>query len=276
MRAVNLLPPDLRGAQRRGRRPGSPAPEAPGGSGPFVVLGALAMCVIALAGYVIADNTVEEREAQLAAVTAEHAAAARKAAALKPYGDFQQLAVTRRSGVQALAAMRFNWDRALADISRAVPADVTLSSLSGNVAGPAADASTEPAPPSIELVGCTRSQAGVAELLSRMRTVRGVTKVELTSSQRGDAPAGEVAAGTDQGPCGRIDAPKFTLRVAFERFAGAAAAAPDTAAPAPAATPQAGSATATATPQATATATATPAPGGATATSASTAQGSSR
>ena len=82
MKAVNLLPPDLRSASRRGRASGIPAQEAPGGSGPFVVLGALAMCVLMLAGYVLAASTVKERRAEPAEVTRQHEVAARQAAAL--------------------------------------------------------------------------------------------------------------------------------------------------------------------------------------------------
>ena len=73
MRAVNLLPPDLRSG------PKGPAPTVPtgvknSGAGAFVVLGVLAICVCALATYVLVGNTVKDRKAELAAATAKSAA----------------------------------------------------------------------------------------------------------------------------------------------------------------------------------------------------------
>jgi Tfp pilus assembly protein PilN len=57
MRAVNLLPSDLRGTAPvsvlRER------PEPPDGIGAYVVLGALALCVALLAVYVLAGNAVK-------------------------------------------------------------------------------------------------------------------------------------------------------------------------------------------------------------------------
>src|SRR3712207_4170819 len=156
MRAVNLLPPDLRTATRRAKGTGAPAADAPGGPGPFVVLGALAMCVVALAGYVLAGNVVKDREAELAAVTQAHEVAAKEAAALKPYADFQSLATRRVEGVRALASTRFPWHRALDDLSRAMPSEVTLQSLNGSVAGGSgAPATGSAAAPTIALTGCT-------------------------------------------------------------------------------------------------------------------------
>ena len=63
MKAINLLPSDLRGTTA-GTAPKAPADE-PAGIGAFVVLGALAACVIALAAYVLTTNTVKDRQAKL-------------------------------------------------------------------------------------------------------------------------------------------------------------------------------------------------------------------
>ena len=60
MRAVNLLPPDTRGASKVSADLCA-GPEAKGGAGPFVVLGVLAACVAGAAGYVLTDNTVKQR-----------------------------------------------------------------------------------------------------------------------------------------------------------------------------------------------------------------------
>ncbi len=267
MKAVNLLPPDLRSAPRRAKASGTPAPEAPGGSGPFVVLGALAMCVVALAGYVLASNTVKERRAQLAAVTAEHQAAVKRAAELKPYGDFQALATRRIEGVTALASQRFDWDRAFSDLSRALPAHVTLSDLSASLAGVDGGGSSVRGgvqAPAIELKGCTRTQPGVAELMSRLRTIRGVTRVTLSRSEttaNGPAAA-STGVGASAAPCGKATAPKFEVVMFFERStAGSAGSAAAAAAPGATATPAPAGGAAGAQPAGSATATPTPAAG---------------
>ena len=59
MRAVNLLTPDLRSAPKGKGSSGPSAMDAPGGIGAFVLLGALALCVAALAGYVLSGQRPE-------------------------------------------------------------------------------------------------------------------------------------------------------------------------------------------------------------------------
>src|SRR3954454_17695401 len=131
MKAVNLLPQDLRSGGK------SPAPavsagmEDAGGASAFIVLGALALCVIALAGYVLTSNTVKSRQSALANVTAQSEATSREAAALKPYADFETMANARVATINDLAGSRFDWERAMRDLSHTLPAGVTLSQLTG-------------------------------------------------------------------------------------------------------------------------------------------------
>src|SRR5262245_48312785 len=136
MKAINLLPTDLRGAPKGDNRKAKAAAaetDEPGGIGAFVVLGALAVCVLALAAYVLTTNSVKDRQAQLDAATAQAQTTAQRVSQLKPYADFQQMAATRIQTVKDLAASRFDWEQALRDISRAIPSDVTLSSLTGSI-----------------------------------------------------------------------------------------------------------------------------------------------
>ena len=128
MRAVNLLPPDTRGASKVSADLGA-GPEAKGGAGAFVVLGVLAACVAGAAGYVLTDNTVKQRQADLAQAEARQAALQNQAAKLKPYADFDAIAHARVQTVKDLAGSRFDWEQALRDLSRAIPQDVTLKSL---------------------------------------------------------------------------------------------------------------------------------------------------
>jgi Tfp pilus assembly protein PilN len=236
MKAVNLLPQDLRSG---GNRP-APAvaagdPEA-GGPGAFIVLGALALCVVALAGYVLTSNLVKDREAKLADTTAQAAVVTSQMNALKPYADFESVANTRIATVNDLATQRFDWEQALRDVSRTLPADVTLSQLSGTLStetgtgGGSSSLRGALDVPAIELQGCTAGQSDVAELMSRLRGVDGVTRVSLSKSDKETATprsmteaAASGSALGDVNACGRGDGkPSFDLIMFFEDDADAA------------------------------------------------------
>jgi Tfp pilus assembly protein PilN len=222
MKAINLLPPDLRRTPK-GAAPAAAAADEPSGIGAFVVLGALAACVAALAAYVLTTNTVKDRKAQLAAVTAEAQATTQRVAQLKPYADFQAMAETRIQTVRDLASSRFDWEQALRDISRAVPSNVTLTSLNGTVGGGAGAGGSSIrgaiAAPAIELKGCTSTQKSVATLLSRLRTVDGVTRVSLGKSLKpAPTPAGTmIGAAAQAPPCTGERPPNFELVMFCER-----------------------------------------------------------
>ena len=195
MKAVNLLPQDLRsGGNRPAPAVAAADPEA-GGPGAFIVLGALALCVVALAGYVLTSNLVKDREAKLADTTAQAAVVTRQVAELKPYADFESVANARIATVNDLATQRFDWEQALRDVSRTLPADVTLSQLSGTLSsetgtgGGASSLRGALNVPAIELQGCTDGQSDVAELMSRLRGVDGVTRVSISKSDKETATA---------------------------------------------------------------------------------------
>jgi Tfp pilus assembly protein PilN len=264
VRAVNLLPPDLRGASKTTAEL-SVAPEASGGAGPFIVLGVLAVCVVALVGYVLAGNTVKHRQAELNDITARQQAIAGQAAALKPYADFDAKAKARVQTVRDIASSRFDWQQSLSDLARAVPANITLKSLTGDVssgAGATAGSALRSAisAPAITLDGCAPGQTDVARLMSRLHAVDGVTRVSLSKSDDVQVDANN-STGSSQAqrrnaaPCGSGSHPSFEV-VAFFEHASAAVSAPSAA-----------SATAAATPAATPTPTATPSGTSATTTS---------
>jgi Tfp pilus assembly protein PilN len=224
MKAINLLPTDLRGTPKTAAPKAAITPEEPAGIGAFVVLGALAACVVALAAYVLTTNTVKDRQAQLKAVTAQAEATRRAVDQLKPYADFQAMAETRIQTVKDLASSRFDWEQALRDISRAVPADVTLRELKGTISG-ASGGSTgiraAIAAPAIELKGCAVGQKQVATLLARLRNVDGVTRVSLNKSLKPDASqtaaaASPIAGGAEAVGCPGKRPPNFEIVMFFE------------------------------------------------------------
>jgi Tfp pilus assembly protein PilN len=250
VRAVNLLPPDLRGASKTTAEL-SVASEASGGAGPFVVLGVLAACVAGVTGYVLVGNTVKQRQAELASVTAQQQALAARVAALKPYADFDAQAKARTQTVRDLASARFDWQQVLGDVARVVPADVTLKSLTGDInadTGSNNDSLRSAiSAPAVTLAGCAPGQSDVARLMARLHNVDGVTRVSLSKSEDTDTTRGDTSGTTERearnaAPCGAGAHPAFQMVAFFEHAAAAVSAPPagsssSSAAPTPTPTP---------------------------------------
>ncbi len=226
MKAINLLPPDLRGTPKSVSSKAKTAAvnDEPGGIGAFVVLGALTVCVIALAAFVLTNNAIKDRQAQLDAATRQAQSIQQRVAQLKPYADFKAMAETRIQTVTDLASSRFDWEQAMRDISRAIPANVTLKTLNGSISSGAGGGSPIRAAisaPAIELTGCTKGQTQVATLLSRLRGVDGVTRVSLTKSTKkdavGPAPIADASGALSGDGCGTGRPPEFAIIMFFER-----------------------------------------------------------
>ncbi|HWT25165.1 MAG TPA: PilN domain-containing protein [Solirubrobacteraceae bacterium] len=234
MKAVNLLPADLRGGLK------SPAPvaaagEPAGGSGAYVVLGALALCVVALAGYVLTTNTIKQRQADVAALEARNAALMAESARLKPYADFQSMAQARVATVRDLATRRFDWEQSFRDLARAVPQDVTVTKLGATISSQTGGAGAASSPlraaldvPAIQVDGCAPGQQAVARMMARLRGVEGVTRVSLQNSTKPeksdavvDAAPGARPAGCDM--TGGATPPDFTVLAFFEEAKAASA-----------------------------------------------------
>jgi Tfp pilus assembly protein PilN len=233
MKAVNLLPSDMRGAGKPASAVVAGSDEATGRVGAFAVLGVLAFCVVALAAYVLANNTVKDRKAELETATAQAKTVTRQADALKPYADFAAQAQERVQTVRDLAASRFDWEQAFRDIARVVPAEVTLSALNATISSQAGSSGSglrsAIAAPAIDLTGCTNGgQRDVATLMSRLGNIDGVTRVSLSKSEKPDlaprgtstgtaAPTGTVATVTTGGAGCNGRATTFDVVVFFER-----------------------------------------------------------
>src|SRR5262245_21200154 len=274
MKAVNLLPSDMRGAPKAAAAI-TARQDAPRGPGAFIVLGALAFGVLALAGYVLTGNSIKDRQSELAQLQTAQKQAEARVAALKPYAEFDQLAEGRVATLKDLASRRFDWDQTLRDLSRALPEDVTIKNLSGSLGGatsaPGAPGTEATTTPTITLSGCTRNQKSVARMMARLATVNGVTRVHLASSAKSEAatatstaaPSTGSATGTEP-PCGEGERPDFNIAIDFGKATAAAA---------PAAAPAATGTTPATAAAATPTAGATPAPSATPASSATTTGG---
>jgi Tfp pilus assembly protein PilN len=233
MRAVNLIPSD---GQRGSRGPGG-LPSGPA----VVVIGLLAVALVYVTIAVLTGNTISDRKAKLATVQAQVVAAQAQAAQLSSYGSFEQLAQTRAQTVREIAAARFDWHAALSDLSKVVPPNASLQSLVGSVApgatisggsggttgsgsGATSSLRGDLSVPAFELTGCTKSQDAVAQLISRLRLMNGVSRVTLGDSQKqaaAQAGADVSQAGTTAAAGCGPNAPTFDLVVFFQSVPGA-------------------------------------------------------
>jgi len=223
MRAVNLIPTEsLRGG-------GS------GGTGPLALLGGLAVLLALVTVYVTTGNTVVERRAELDTLHGQVATAQAQADATRPYREFVALAKARVDTVRQLGSARFDWHDAFADLSKVLPEDVWLTTLTGTVTtgvsvsggGSSAASGLRGAipNPAIEMTGCTVDHESVVRLISRLRLMNNVERVSLADSSK---DAG--------GECqhGHTDFPQFNLVVFFEAIPTVAApVAPEAPAAAP-------------------------------------------
>jgi Tfp pilus assembly protein PilN len=185
MKAVNLIPKESRSnrAIKTGKLGLSHG-----------VVGVLLIAVAFVAVYVLENNTISDRQAKLTTLHAEVNQEQALAASLTQYTSFEQQAQQRVGTVRTIIASRFDWQNTLTDLSRVVPSGTHLTSLTGTIvpsasaggAGGGSGGGLRAAinAPAFELVGCTGSQDDVANLMSRLRLINGVTRVTLNTSNR--------------------------------------------------------------------------------------------
>lgn len=193
MKAVNLIPTDVpRGARSKGAAFVSGGPV-----GAYVVLALLALGVMFAGAWAITTKQLADKQSELARVEREAQGAEAQTNALKSYTEFAVLASARVETVGGLLDGRFDWAHSLREVARVVPSQIDLTSLVGTVsptssvqgAGGASLRTALPVP-AVDLIGCAKSQADVARLLARLRTIDGVQRVTLASSEKSDAAAG--------------------------------------------------------------------------------------
>jgi Tfp pilus assembly protein PilN len=217
MRAVNLIPADQRRAAGAAGK---------SGGGVYVVLGALALVVLCVAALTISNKQVADKRAEADRLETQAAAAQAKAGNLAQYKTFNQLVTTRTVGVKNLAATRFDWGATLDQVSRVIPADVSLTQLVASTApgqgtGGVVSLRSALQNPAIELVGCAPSQARVALLMARLRRLEGVERVSVAQSGKADeadSGAAQSSESTDSGSNGcqiTDEIPQFQMVVFF-------------------------------------------------------------
>ncbi len=182
MKAVNLIPAE-----------GSNG--APGAIGAYVVLIVLVVAVAMAGANALIGRQLDGKQAELARVQSEAQAAEAQAATMRSYTDAAALRKARVDTIDGLLKGRFDWSRTLRGVGRAVPDDISLTSLVGTVTpttavggGGAGGTLRAALPvPAIDLIGCAKSHADVAKLQARLRDMDGVQRVSLASSAKSDS-----------------------------------------------------------------------------------------
>jgi Tfp pilus assembly protein PilN len=217
MRPVNLIPAEQRhGAHSQLRT----------GPLPYIVLGALALALVGVAMLVTTDNHIAESKAEVATLKREDAAAQAKATRLAAYSQFRTLAEQRVATVTSLADSRFDWERVMHELSLVLPGNVWLTSLSASATPSTSVAGSEGggeasglrggiAGPALEMSGCATGQEAVAEFVTALKDIDGVTRVGLGSSELAGKSA--EGGGGGSGDCRtRSFIAQFSLVVAFD------------------------------------------------------------
>jgi Tfp pilus assembly protein PilN len=217
MEAVNLLPAYA--------RPGHPWAAVGRDLSARRVLkaGTVAACVVAVglgAGYYLERSVVNHRQATLADVQAQVAVVDAKAA---PLLAAQAAAAARMAAAGSASEKRVAWEALMSDVSRVLPKQVYLQSLSAQSPTPLASGAVAPAPttPSatpapapgasgFSATGVASSHVTVAVILDRLASLPWLTNVTLVSSASGSTTGTTLSRG---------DA--FTVTAGFNPIGGA-------------------------------------------------------
>ena len=195
MEAVNLLPAYA--------RPGHPWAAVAKDLSPRRVLkvAGAAACVIALGlglGYLHARSIVNDRRATLGEVEAQVAVADAKAAPLRAA---QADAAVRMAAAGTVSANRVVWERLLADLSRVLPSQVYLQSLSLQSPTPLAPGASTTAVTTgttgFSATGVATSHVRVALVLDRLAKLPWLSNVMLVSSTSSSGSASGTLSGGD-------------------------------------------------------------------------------
>lgn len=183
MRSVNLLPRQQ--VEQKRERPNAVVLGA--------ALGGATVLLVLVAGFLLANRSVDRQQqalstarAELAATPSHHVSATTNAFRQTVLNDREQRSLALASALGKEVA----WDRVLRHFALVLPSDVWLTSLNGTVPLDSADALSVPTTPSalpatpteLTIQGYTYSQDSVARLLERLQVLPDLKNVQLQSS----------------------------------------------------------------------------------------------
>ena len=217
MKAVNLIPAD----QRR-----SSGGAGKSGGAVYVLLGGLAIVVAMVAVLTLTNRSVAEKTAEATSLEAQADVATAKVGNLVAYQQFNQVVKTRATGVKTLAGTRIDWGETFEQVSRVIPADVSLTQLVASTApgqgGGTVSLRSALNNPAIEIIGCAPSQSRVALLMARLRRLEGVQRVSVAASDKQDSSSG-AASQSDGGARAVPPAARRTTRSRSSRWSSSSA-----------------------------------------------------
>jgi Tfp pilus assembly protein PilN len=170
------------------------------------------------AGYYLERSVVNHRQATLADVQAQVAVVDAKAA---PLLAAQAAAAARMAAAGSASEKRVAWEALMSDVSRVLPKQVYLQSLSAQSPTPLASGAVTPAPTTapgtpapaasgFTASGVASSHVTVAVILDRLASLPWLTNVTLVSSASGSTTGTTLSRG---------DA--FTVTAGFNSIGGA-------------------------------------------------------
>jgi Tfp pilus assembly protein PilN len=181
MRAVNLLP--RQHLEQKRERPNAVVLVA--------ALGGAAVLLVLVAGFLVANRSVDRQQQALSTARAELAVTPEHHVSAKTNAFRQTVLTDRQQRSLALASAlgkRVAWDRVLRHFALVLPNDVWLTSLTGTVPlDPSSTVATTPsalpaAATELTFQGYTYSQESVARLLERLEVLPDLKNVQLSSS----------------------------------------------------------------------------------------------
>jgi Tfp pilus assembly protein PilN len=189
MRAVNLLPREQAEQKREARNPVALV----------AMIGGAVVLLALVAGFLLANRSVDRQKQALASARAELAATPAKKLSAQTQSFRSTVLTQREQRSLALASAlgeRVSWDRILRRMALVMPDDVWLTSLVGTMplSGSTTLATTSATTPSVlppaatalTLQGYTYSQASVARLLERLQVLPDLKNVQLKQSATTD------------------------------------------------------------------------------------------
>jgi len=178
---------------------------------------------------VLTNNKVSDRKSELAQVKSEDAAAQARAESLASYTQFAALHEERVQTIASLADSRFDWERVMRELTLILPHSVWLTSLDASAGGESGSdsgggsLSGSIAGPSLSISGCAAGQDSVANFVTALKDIDGVTRVGVESSELAGEEEGAGSAGGSESEGGsssdcrtRKFIAEFNLVVAFD------------------------------------------------------------
>jgi Tfp pilus assembly protein PilN len=160
---VNLLPPELRQRQARRR------------STSLAIAGGVLLVALVVGFSFLRASELSQKQQDLAAQREVNARVEQQIAELQEFGALQAQLQTKEQLIAKVYANEVSWSGILLDVSRVIPADAYLTALTGQIAGPSAEATgaTPGLVGSLSFTGSVKGADTLAAWLTRLEQVKG-------------------------------------------------------------------------------------------------------